>query len=219
MGTMYVPDSIPEEDREVMTGSGRHGQSLDLGGDLGVLVVDMSREFVSEEYSAGNAEAGRPTVEAIARLLDRTRELGFPEFYTRPLTGDHPYERGVWGETLSLPDPDEADDGRKEFVEEISPTEDSVVVNKYKPSAFFGTQLAGMLHYAGVEDLVVAGMSTSGCIRATVVDAFSHNYRVVIPEECVGARSGISDEVELFDMDMKYADVLPLDELLAELDS
>jgi len=214
---MYVPDSIPERDREVMTRSGRHGQRLEFGDNLAVLIVDMAREFVSEEYSAGNAEAGKPTVEAIARLLDRTREREIPEFYTRPLTGDHPYERGVWGETLSLPDPDEVDASQKEIVDEIAPTEDSVVLNKYKPSAFFGTQLAGMLHYAGVEDLIVTGMSTSGCIRATVVDAFSHNYRVVIPEECVGDRSEISHEVELFDMDMKYADVLLLDELLAEL--
>lgn len=83
---MYVPDSIPERDREVMTGSGRHGQSLELDGDLAVLVVDMTREFVSDRYSAGNAEAGRPTVAAIARLLETTRDLGLPEFYTRALT-------------------------------------------------------------------------------------------------------------------------------------
>lgn len=62
-------------------------------------------------------------------------------------------------------------------------------------------------------------MSTSGCIRATVVDAFSHNYRVVVPAECVGDRSRISHEVELLDMDMKYADVVPLAELLADLEA
>ncbi len=89
------------------------------------------------------------------------------------------------------------------------------MVTKSKPSAFFGTPLASMLTYLGVDTLVVTGMVTSGCVRATVVDAFSHNYRVVVPIECVADRSATSHQVNLFDMDMKYADVLPLADVLA----
>ena len=66
---------------------------------------------------------------------------------------------------------------------------------------------------------IVTGMVTSGCIRATVIDAFSHNYRVVVPIECVADRSETSHEMNLFDMDMKYADVLPLADVLATLRS
>lgn len=66
-----------------------------------------------------------------------------------------------------------------------------------------------------IDTVVVTGMVTSGCVRATVIDAFSHNYRVVVPIECVADRSATSDQVNLFDMDMKYADVLPLADVLA----
>lgn len=66
-----------------------------------------------------------------------------------------------------------------------------------------------------IDTVVVTGMVTSGCVRATVIDAFSHNYRVVVPIECVADRSATSHQVNLFDMDMKYADVLPLADVLA----
>ena len=67
----------------------------------------------------------------------------------------------------------------------------------------------------GVDTLVVTGMVTSGCVRATVIDAFSYNYRVVVPIECVADRSATSHQVNLFDIDMKYGDVVPLADVLA----
>jgi nicotinamidase-related amidase len=93
---------------------------------------------------------------------------------------------------------------------EIKPEPDDVVVAKKKPSVFFGTPLQSYLTYWNVDTTIITGMVTSGCVRATVVDAFSHNYYVVIPEECVADRGDISHRVSLFDMHMKYADVLPV---------
>jgi maleamate amidohydrolase len=105
-----------------------------------------------------------------------------------------------------------------EIADTIKPEPKDIVVTKSKPSAFFGTPLASMLVYLGVDTLVVTGMVTSGCVRATVIDAFSHNYRVIVPLECVADRSPTSHQVNLFDIDMKYADVLPLADVLAHLD-
>jgi maleamate amidohydrolase len=91
------------------------------------------------------------------------------------------------------------------------------VLAKPKPSAFFGTQLAAILTALRTDTLVVTGMTTSGCVRATVNDAFMLNHHVVIPLECTADRSQLSDEVELFDMGAKYADVVGVEDLIVEL--
>src|SRR5205807_5244844 len=90
----------------------------------------------------------------------------------------------------------------------LQPLEGEVVINKHdRPSAFFGTPLASLLVYHRIDTLIVTGMSTSGCVRATVVDAFQFNFLVIIPHECCADRSQISHKVSLFDMHMRYADV------------
>jgi nicotinamidase-related amidase len=92
------------------------------------------------------------------------------------------------------------------------------VILKDKPSVFFGTPLMSYLHELQVDTLLVVGTTTSGCVRATVVDAFSYNFKVVVVEECVFDRGQISHKVNLFDMQAKYADVVPLDAALGYLD-
>jgi nicotinamidase-related amidase len=104
-----------------------------------------------------------------------------------------------------------------EIPPELAPRPHEPVIVKTKPSAFFGTPLHSMLTFDHVDTLIVTGMVTSGCIRATVDDAFSHDYRVVIPTECVADRAQIPHEVNLFDMDMISADVVPLADVLRHL--
>ena len=91
------------------------------------------------------------------------------------------------------------------------------MIVKGKPSAFFGTQLHSMLTYHNVDTLIITGMVTSGCVRATVDDAFSYDYRVIIPEECVADRAEVPHRVNLFDMEMISADVIELEEVLRHL--
>jgi maleamate amidohydrolase len=107
------------------------------------------------------------------------------------------------------------DDGRYEIVDAWAPIDGEVVLHKSAPSAFWGTPLAATLVYLGVDTLIVGGESTSGCVRATVVDAASYRYRVVVPEECVYDRHEACHAVNLFDMHTKYADVLALTDVLA----
>jgi nicotinamidase-related amidase len=213
---MYVPDTIPESDVETMREKASFGSSVGFGEQAAVLVVDMTREFVEDQYQNGHAATGKPAARSIATLMDAARANGVRGFYSRSLKGDHPLEGGRWNDTNPT-DPQTEEMTR--LTDGLSPAESDVVFEKYKPSIFFGTQLESMLNAAGVDTVVVTGMTTSGCVRATVVDAFSYNYRVIVPEECVADRSQASHETSLFDMDMKYADVLPMADVVDHFES
>jgi maleamate amidohydrolase len=102
-----------------------------------------------------------------------------------------------------------------EIVEPLRPASQDIVVRKQKPSGFFGTNLASYLTLLGCDSVIVVGTSTSGCVRATVLDAFSLNYRVTVVEEGCFDRSQASHAITLCDLHAKYADVIPLTETLS----
>jgi maleamate amidohydrolase len=102
-----------------------------------------------------------------------------------------------------------------EIVATIAPGPKDIVVKKQKPSGFFGTNLASYLTLLGCDSVIIVGTTTSGCVRATVVDAFSLNYRVILAEEGCFDRSQASHAVSLCDMHAKYADVVPTAEVLS----
>jgi nicotinamidase-related amidase len=216
----HVRDLIPEEDRKALERyrEGKFGK-IGFGQKLALIVVDMTNAFIEDKYPTGFSKTGMKCVKAIRELLDVARKSRLPIIYTRANLAERtkkPPINGRWAEkTAALPEHllRQAD----VIHYELRPKEDDIIITKDKPSAFFGTQLVSILNYLGVDTLIVAGMVTSGCVRATVVDAFSYNYRVIIPEECVADRSQISHKVNLFDMDMKYADVLKLKEVLKHL--
>jgi nicotinamidase-related amidase len=104
-----------------------------------------------------------------------------------------------------------------EFVKEIAPEKGDVLVPKKHPSAFFATALASNLIDLHADTLIVTGCTTSGCVRGSVVDAFSYNFRTIVPEECVYDRSRVSHAINLFDMNEKYAEVLPVAEVIERL--
>ena len=110
----------------------------------------------------------------------------------------------------STEDMNEAWDKGNEIVTEIAPQQGDIVVRKQKPSAFFGTPLISMLNEVHADSVLVTGTTTSGCVRASVIDAFSYNLKVSVVEECVFDRGQSSHKINLFDMAMKYADVIPL---------
>jgi nicotinamidase-related amidase len=183
-----------------------------LGQRPGIVVVDMSYAFVDDRFPTGWGATGWPCATAIRRLLDVARPLGVPVFYSTGKLAHNPAERGRWkgsSTALGVQDPE-----AHVIVPEIAPRDDESVVTKRYPSAFFGTELASLLTHHQVDTLIVTGMVTSGCVRATVVDAFSYNYIVVVPEECVADRGVLPHKLNLFDIHMKYGDVLPLDSVL-----
>jgi len=218
---MAAWDDLPISDRDrALFAKGGMGGRLTPGERPAVLVVDMNNAFVDDRYPMANEETGRPAARAIARLLEAARRQGVPVFYTTGLITDSQAVRGIWkGDYGQVDHPLLSRPESNEITREIPPQPGDVVIQKAKPSAFWGTGLIDMLIYHKVDTVIVTGMTTSGCVRATVVDAFSHNLRVLVPEECSADRGELSHKVSLFDMHMKYADVLPLDEVLGYLDS
>jgi nicotinamidase-related amidase len=103
------------------------------------------------------------------------------------------------------------------IVAEIAPRPEDIVLPKLKPSAFHGTPLRAHLNLLGADSLIVGGTTTSGCVRASVIDAFSENYRVTLAEECCFDRAQSSHAINLMDMQAKYADVRPTAEIAAFL--
>jgi maleamate amidohydrolase len=104
-----------------------------------------------------------------------------------------------------------------EFVKEVAPRPNDVLLPKKHPSAFFGTPLASYLINLRADTVIVTGCTTSGCVRGSVVDAFAYNFRVAVPSDAVYDRSAASHAVNLFDMSEKYADVMTTEDCVQKL--
>jgi nicotinamidase-related amidase len=212
----YVPDVVPESDL-AMYRKANFGHPIGWGRTIAIVVVDMTRAFVEDRFALGSATMGQAALSGIAELLAVARPIGIPVCFTKMVPFRNRTEAGRWYDScpgiFGRPD-DAAARASAEIPPEIAPRADEAVIVKGKPSAFFGTQLHSMLTFHNVDTLIITGMVTSGCVRATVDDAFAHDYRVIIPVECVADRAEVPHRVNLFDMDMISADVLPLEHVL-----
>ena len=160
----------------------------------------------------------------IQRLLAAARAAGIPVVHITMLAnaGMPGWFEGIHGAAATrATDPAALDRQRRspEIIEELAPLDGEVVLRKSAPSAFWGTPLMAELHRLGVDTLIVAGESTSGCVRASVIDAASYRFRVQVVEECVFDRHEAPHAINLFDMHQKYADVIPLEDALAYIAS
>jgi maleamate amidohydrolase len=157
-------------------------------------------------------------VGAIGRLLVETRAAGLPVVYTT-VAYDEAARRTAAAFIEKVPALLTLEAGSRwvEIDPRIAPLPDEPVLNKLFASAFFGTSLASFLAAERCDTVIVTGASTSGCIRATVVDALQHGYRPVVPREAVGDRNPTAHDANLYDMDAKYADVVSVEETLAHL--
>jgi nicotinamidase-related amidase len=169
---------------------------------------------IANEYPNACGRYAYEAIEPTKRLFAAARGAGLPIFYS---TGDvRPASRPSFVSATKRVKPSvEASDYaiRPEF----KPQAGDVVITKQRASAFYGTPLAAHLTQLGIRTLIVCGESTSGCVRASAVDAYSHGYHVVLVEECCFDRSLLSHKVNLFDMHHKYADVMHVDEVIAHL--
>ena len=183
---------------------------LGLGQRPGLVLVDLINGFTDPDCPLGSHCPS--VVAANVELLLCFRKLGLPVFFTTVVYRS-PQQASVFRsriEALNLLKPD------SHWVQvdaALGPRPGEPVLEKRWASAFFGTDLAERLAKAGADSLVVTGLTTSGCVRATVVDGLQHDYRVVVPREAVGDRNPSAHDANLFDMDAKYADVLALSEV------
>lgn len=215
---------IPADDWHVYEAAG-FARPTGLGARPAVLVIDVQYRTVGDEplpllesierhYRTSCGQAGWDAVAGIERLLAAARAQGVPVIYpyVAPKTA---IDAGRTGE--KIPSLMEVPERGYAFVAETAPVAGDLLIPKRHPSAFFGTALTSYLIDMGVDSLILTGCTTSGCVRASAMDAFAYNFRVAVVEDCVYDRSLLAHAVNLFDIQAKYGDVIPLAEALAYL--
>lgn len=215
-------DVITERDRRVYEQIGR-GERIGFGNKPALILVDVNYNWVGDHpepilesiklYPASCGQEGWEAVYQMASLLPLARDKRVPVIYStsdRRLAGvggrGGPSKFLRSGELLHTHRGDD-------IVNEIAPQEGDIVIYKAKPSIFFGTPLVSILNAHHVDTLLVGGGTTSGCVRASVVDGYSYNFKVSVIHECTFDRGQTTHKINLFDMNAKYADVVSIDQV------
>lgn len=201
------------------------GRPVGLGRRPALLIIDVQYRTTGsarvpfdeavKEYATAVGEDAWNAVDNIVEILEVFRRNDWPVLYPH-VAPKREFDQGALG--AKVPAIMGIPSRGYDFVDEIAPREGDVLLPKKHPSAFFGTPLASYLIQLGVDSLVVVGCSTSGCVRSTVIDAFSYNYKVAVPRDAVYDRSRVVHDVNLFDLDQKYADIHTTDEIIQALE-
>lgn len=197
-----------------MTGAA-FGGGLGWGARPALLVVDMCLAYL-EPGSPLFAPTADRVLGATIPLVEAARAAGLPVVFTR-VEYRHPAEGGLFRRKVPALSVFETGNRLAEFPPGLEPGPDDLVLTKQFPSAFFGTPLAAMLTAQGVDTLLIAGVSTSGCIRASAVDALCHGFRPQVVTDCVGDRTEAIHAANLADLAAKTADLVESAEAIALL--
>lgn len=213
---LRIPDTTPPLAPLTPYEGGGLGGTVGLGARPAVLVVDLVAGFTDPAFPPGT-DLGA-VVSGTRALLDRVRELGLPVVFTTIAFAPDGVEGRVWRRKMPALDCLVEGSATTEVDERLGRRPGEPVIVKRTASAFGGTGLAAVLVECGADSLIVTGATTSGCVRATVVDACMAGYRTVVPAECVGDRHAGAHAANLFDIQAKYADVHPVAEVRHLLD-
>ncbi|BEM82348.1 N-carbamoylsarcosine amidase [Serratia marcescens] len=193
------------------------GQRLGFGRRPALLAIDFMQAYTTEGaplFAPGVVSA----VEESRELLACARRTGIPVIHTHiRYHAGHFADGGLWVKKAPVMKDMVAGNPLAAFCPPVAPLADEVVLSKQYASAFFGTALAPLLVAQGIDTLLMIGCSTSGCIRASAVDAVQHGFRAMVVRECVGDRHPGPHEANLFDIDSKYGDVVHKREALGYL--
>jgi nicotinamidase-related amidase len=201
----------------------RYYDDHEFGGDVGfgdrpaLLIIDLINAFTDPDSNLGSDVSD--VLDATADLLAAFRERDLPRYFTTVAYEESSGDAGVFIEKVPALRALKLGTSRVEVDDRVAPVGDERVLLKKYASAFFGTDLGTELTTDGVDTLVLCGVTTSGCIRATAVDGLQHGYRVVVPEEAVGDRAEGPHRANLFDIDAKYGDVVDVETVLEAISS
>jgi maleamate amidohydrolase len=208
---------MADEEARRIYAEARLGESVTMGSRPAVLVVDFSCGFTDPQCDLGSDLSAE--VDATRRLLDAARDKGLPVIFTTIGFEPSLKDGGLW--LQKVPSLGDLQLGGRWV--EIDPRlerrpEETVIVKK-GASAFFGTNLAAVLISQRVDSVIMCGATTSGCVRATAIDLLQHGFPTLVPRECVGDRAQAPHDANLFDIQAKYADIVPLEDALAYVES
>jgi maleamate amidohydrolase len=193
------------------------GARMGFGKRPALLIIDFINGFNDPDaFGGGNIQQA---IDHTETLLAVARHLDLPIAYTSHVYAEDGSEDGIFN--LKMPRMREGLTRGSEatkVVDQLEPRPGERVLEKRYPSGFFMSDLGSWLAMRQVDTAIVTGCTTSGCVRATVVDAMGNGFRPIVPRECVGDRAEGPHKANLFDMDQKYADVMSLDEVIAELE-
>jgi nicotinamidase-related amidase len=223
---------LTERDKAVFAATG-FGALADWGKRPALLIIDVNYAFCDEEpkpilesIKTWRTSCGEDAWEAmpvLQKLIGVSRDKGIPVIYTTGSRRADNWDAGSW--TFKAkgrpPAPALAPNARdgNDIVDEIAPGPRDIVVRKLKPSGFAGTPLQSYLQLLGCDSLIVTGTTTSGCVRATVLDAFAENFRITVVEDGCFDRTQASHAINLCDMHAKYANVRPSTEVVDYLNT
>lgn len=200
------------DDKEDLYRQQHFGGSIGFGTTPALLIIDFTVGFADPAvFGGGNISA------AIARtvpLLAAARQARLCIAHTKIVYAEDGSDAGIHclkSKRLRALTPSNP---HSDFVAELRPIEGEIVISKRLPSAFMDTGLAGLLNARRVDTVVIAGCTTSGCVRASALDAMCHGFRPMVVTDCVGDRSLAPHEANLFDLGQKYADLMSLDDVL-----
>lgn len=214
---------VSDLDRKVYEASGFRGKQVGFGNKPAVLVIDVQYRTVGEDkpilesiktWPTSCGEVAWKAVRKIQSLLEVARGKKVPIIYAN-VERSSEFEVGRWKDKIPGLTAEIHRTGHSgtQVVEEVAPRPRDIIVSKRYASAFFGTPLMTYLNQLDVDTVVIMGCTTSGCVRATVIDAFSYAFKVVVPEDCVYDRGEVSHAVNLFDINSKYGDVITMEEV------
>ena len=223
---------LTDRDKAVFGASG-YGARGGFGKRPALLIIDVNwafcgdkREPILESIKRWRNSCGEDAWDAlpyIKKLIDKCHGKGVPVIYTTGVRRQDNWDSGSWTWKNSRNTEDRGAPVPNldciEIAAPIAPGPKDIVVLKQKPSGFFGTNMASYLTLLGCDSVIVTGTTTSGCVRATVLDAFSLNYRIALAEEGCFDRSQASHAINLCDMNAKYADVVKTSEVLEFIDT
>jgi nicotinamidase-related amidase len=218
---------LTERDKAVIGAAG-FGVRAGYGARPALVIVDVTYGFtgdrpepILESIKRWSSSSGQESWDAIAiikRVSEAFRAKRLPVIYSKGKARSDNWDSGSWSwknrRTAEAVVRAEPSPGFNDIVAEIAPQPCDIIIPKQKPSAFFGTNLLSYLVLLGCDSIVVAGTTTSGCVRATVIDAFSSNFRSTVIEDGCFDRAQTSHAISLFDMNAKYADVVPSSDVL-----
>ncbi|WP_144637642.1 isochorismatase family protein [Bordetella genomosp. 13] len=216
---------LSEQDLAVLKRGG-FGRRMGFGARAAVVVIDAQKYMVGEpgrdaDWPSSCGDVGRESAAAIARVVRAAQQAGVPCFFTRFELERDGSDIGGYRRKRGLLESEHwclAGTVGAELLDSLAPAAGDVVFVKKKPSGFHGTPLLGYLVDRSVDTVIVMGGATSNCIRATVFDSASYNFRTIVPQECVFDRIPISHAISLFDMNRQFADVVPMQQVLDYLE-